>query len=116
MGICCSKQDEDLQIQEKDPGKAPRVHQVMLNYADLEPMPAISQEAKIKYKSVKGDKIDDMMGQIINKNNIKMPVYRIYEGKYLLGTESKQCLINGTKCVVRVGGGFESLEEYLKRN
>lgn len=45
-----------------------------------------------------------------------MPIYRIGEGKYLIGTESKMCLIKGTSCVVRVGGGFLSLEEYLNRN
>jgi hypothetical protein len=45
-----------------------------------------------------------------------MPIYRIGEGKYLIGTESKMCLIKGNSCVVRVGGGFQTLEEYLERN
>lgn len=46
---------------------------------------------------------------------MNLPVYRIGEGKYLIGTESRMCMIKGTSCVVRVGGGFETLEAYLLR-
>ena len=41
---------------------------------------------------------------------------RIAEGKYLIGTDSKQVLIKNTTCVVRVGGGFQNLEEYITRS
>ena len=50
------------------------------------------------------------MAKIINENNIRMPIIRIGEGKYLLGTESKMVILKGTTCVVRVGGGFDNLE------
>ena len=44
-----------------------------------------------------------------------MPIIRIKGGNYLLGTESKPVVIKGTTCVVRIGGGFENLLEYIKR-
>lgn len=71
---------------------------------------------KKEYKAAKGDKVDEALARIINSNDVQLPIYRIAEGKYLIGTESKMCLIKGTSCVVRVGGGFQKLEEYLKRN
>jgi hypothetical protein len=35
---------------------------------------------------------------------------------YLIGTDSRICLLKGTSIVVVVDGGFESLEDYLIRN
>ena len=45
-----------------------------------------------------------------------LPVIRIFQGRYLIGTESKTLQIKGEVCMVRVGGGFERLEVYLRRN
>ena len=60
--------------------------------------------------------MDEIMAKIINTNNIKMPIIRMGEGRYLLGTESKTIIMKGTTCVVRVGGGFDNLETYILRN
>ena len=67
------------------------------------------------YKSIKGDEVDEFMARIYNTKNLSMPVYRITDGKYLIGTESRMVMIKNTTAVVRVGGGFENLEEYLIR-
>jgi hypothetical protein len=56
------------------------------------------------------------MARIINTHGIKLPVIRMGNGKYLVGTESKIVIIKGTSCVVRVGGGFESMEDYIVRH
>jgi hypothetical protein len=37
-------------------------------------------------------------------------------GRYLLGTEVKSVIIKGTTCVVRIGGGFESMADYINRH
>ena len=34
----------------------------------------------------------------------------------MIGTESKSIIIKGTTCVIRVGGGFENLVEYITRH
>ena len=68
------------------------------------------------YKSVKGDLIDQAISKLINKHGFTLPIIRITQGRYLLGTESKAVLLKGNVCMVRVGGGFEKLEEYIGRS
>jgi len=68
-----------------------------------------------RYKTQKGDQVDEFMAQIINTHHVKLPIVRIGNGKYLIGTESRVVIIKGTTCVVRVGGGFENMEEYILR-
>lgn len=69
-----------------------------------------------KYQSIKGDEIDEAMARIVNNLNIKLPIIRIGNGKYLIGTESKIAVIKGNSCVVRIGGGFQNMEEYIVRH
>jgi hypothetical protein len=38
------------------------------------------------YKPVKGDEVDELFAQYINKNNLSIPVSRIENGKYMFGT------------------------------
>lgn len=64
---------------------------------------------------MKGDQVDAYVAEIQNNNKFSMPVIRIGPGKYLLGTESKMLMIKGDICMVRVGGGFVSLQEYIER-
>lgn len=71
---------------------------------------------KEAYKSVKGDQVDEFVASLYNSKEFTLPIYRISEGKYLIGTESRSCTIKGNNCLVRVGGGYSSLEEYLERN
>lgn len=68
------------------------------------------------YKAVKGDAVDKVVEEVVFKRNIECPIVRIAQGKYLIGTESKMLVIKGESCMVRVGGGFEKLDEYLMRN
>ena len=68
------------------------------------------------YKSVKGDQVDEAMEILINRFNVNLPVIRIGNGKYLIGTEQKMVVLKNSTCMVRVGGGFERMEEYIQRN
>lgn len=44
-------------------------------------------EDRIRYTSVvKGDKVDAMFEDFVNEHNVKLPIKRIEEGKYLFGT------------------------------
>ena len=88
--------------------------EIVTTTIDLSREPSIVIPKK-QYKAAKGDKIDAVIAKIINKGSVHMPIYRIGDGKYLIGTESRMCLIKNESCVVRVGGGFLSLEEYLTR-
>lgn len=67
------------------------------------------------YKPVKGDLIDELFAKHLNKAQLNLPVKRLAIGKYLFG--SKQILakiING-KLVIRVGGGYMSVDEFIEQ-
>ena len=78
----------------------------------------VATPPKKKYTSVKGDEVDEALGRLINNFNydFALPVIRMSNGKYLIGTESKMVMIKGSSCMVRVGGGFEKMEGYVQRN
>ena len=45
-----------------------------------------------------------------------LPIIKLSEGRYLVGSEVKSIQLKGENgCVVRTGGGFMILQEYLER-
>lgn len=67
------------------------------------------------YKAVKGDKIDEMWCDILNKANLDLDVRRISAGKYMFGSRNIICKIVNGKLLVRVGGGYMSAEEFVEQ-
>lgn len=65
------------------------------------------------YKAVKGDRVDELFAYHLNKAGLDIPVQRIEEGHYLFGTRKIYCKIMNDKLVVRVGGGFMLIDEFL---
>ena len=46
----------------------------------------------------------------------QLPVIKLCDGKYMIGTEQKPILVRSDRLLIRVGGGFVTLEEYLNKN
>ncbi|CDW88396.1 cell division protein [Stylonychia lemnae] len=67
------------------------------------------------YKAVKGDAVDEVVQKIVFDLKCQLPIIRVASGKYLIGTDLKMLMIKGTICMVRVGGGWERLEDYINR-
>jgi hypothetical protein len=67
-----------------------------------------------KYLPVKGDAIDEMMAQHINSCNYYVPVERLQEGHYMWGPKKIFAKIMNGKLIIRVGGGFMLIDEFLK--
>ena len=44
-----------------------------------------------------------------------IPVIRLQEGKYLVGSEVKAMQIKADTLLVRVGGGYTTLEEHIEK-
>ena len=44
-----------------------------------------------------------------------MPVVRIEANRYMVGTEAKAIVMKADKMLVRVGGGFDPLENVIDR-
>jgi len=65
------------------------------------------------YKPIKGDAVDELMAKYLNDMKFPLPVKRLGEGYYNFGTKKIYAKIMQGKLVIRVGGGFMSVEEFI---
>jgi len=66
-----------------------------------------------KYKAIKGDEIDEMFAEALNRANLNLPVKRLGPGKYMFGSRQIMAKIINGKLVIRVGGGYMSVDEFI---
>lgn len=57
----------------------------------------------------------DMYFDKFDKNMFQglIPIIKIEKGKYMIGTEKKQVVVKNDSLIVRIGGGFESMDRYI---
>lgn len=67
------------------------------------------------YKPMKGDAVDELFAQHMNKACLNLPVKRLAPGKYLFGTKQILAKIINGKLVIRVGGGYMSADEFIEQ-
>eukprot|EP00347_Sterkiella_histriomuscorum_P013427 403364747 len=71
----------------------------------------------INYKAVvESDQIDKMLEEFVRTHKIKVPIAYIDESKYLFGTKLINAQIINGVLMVRVGGGFMELAEYVEKH
>jgi hypothetical protein len=63
---------------------------------------------------VKGDPIDEMMAKYINEYPYYVPVERLAEGHYMVGSKKVYAKIMNGKLIIRVGGGYMTIDEFLQ--
>jgi len=85
------------------------------------PEPVVVVEAPPKpkpeiYQAIVGDDVDEIMAAKIREHNCPVPCTRLGGGFYLFGTRKIYCKIMHFKLVVRVGGGYMSIDEFLITN
>jgi hypothetical protein len=61
----------------------------------------------------KGDELDNMLYHYINQANCKVPIRKVGNGFYLFGTKKIYAKILNGKLVIRVGGGYMIIEEFI---
>eukprot|EP00349_Pseudokeronopsis_sp_Brazil_P010500 CAMPEP_0202979630 /NCGR_PEP_ID=MMETSP1396-20130829/85725_1 /ASSEMBLY_ACC=CAM_ASM_000872 /TAXON_ID= /ORGANISM="Pseudokeronopsis sp., Strain Brazil" /LENGTH=212 /DNA_ID=CAMNT_0049719139 /DNA_START=1433 /DNA_END=2071 /DNA_ORIENTATION=+ len=66
------------------------------------------------YIPLKGDAIDEMMAKYLNECDYYVPVKRLGEGQYLYGSKKIFAKIMNGKLIIRVGGGYMLIDEFLK--
>ena len=54
-----------------------------------------------------------MFGYLLAKCGINIPIKRLGGGYYMFGTKKIYCKIINGKLVVRVGGGYMGMEEFI---
>lgn len=61
----------------------------------------------------KGDILDEMIGQYIHQANCPVPIKKLGNGYYIFGTRKIYAKILNGKLVIRVGGGYMIIEEFI---
>jgi len=65
------------------------------------------------YIPMKGDKVDEKMAHYINNFELDIPIQRLGDGRYMFGSRKIFAKIMNEKLVIRVGGGFMLIDEFL---
>ena len=69
---------------------------------------------RLKYQPVKGDKVDERMAAYINNFALDVPLQRLGDGQYIFGQRKIFAKMQNDKLVIRVGGGFMLIDEFLQ--
>ena len=95
---------EDLR--NKHPVKSPEIPPIQ----EISQIPVVRR----KYKAVKGDPVDEMIGNWINSNEWLIEIHRLGGGFYMFGDKKIYAKIVNGKLIIRVGGGFMNIDEFMK--
>jgi len=68
---------------------------------------------QIIYSSDNSDRVDQMFALYINAVRCPVQLKRISEGQYIFGTKKIFAKIQNDKLIIRVGGGFMMIEDFL---
>ena len=74
---------------------------------------ALGKTQKGNYKAAQGDLVDQMLADYLNIAGWRVPVKRLGGGFYLFGTRKIYAKIMNGKLVVRVGGGYMVIDEFI---
>jgi small-conductance mechanosensitive channel len=66
------------------------------------------------YKVQRGDEVDEMLAQYINNMPFDLPISRLGGGQYMFGSKKIFAKVMNKKLVVRVGGGYMSMDEFIQ--
>ena len=76
----------------------------------------LQRKIKIEpYKYARGDEIDALFGQAIMRHNCAVQIERLASGKYRFGSRNIIAKIINGKLVIRVGGGYMSVDEFIQQ-
>lgn len=67
------------------------------------------------YQAIKGDLIDEMLAGYVNQKGVQLPITRMGGGYYMFGTRRIYAKISNNKLIVRVGGGYTSIDEFINQ-
>lgn len=75
--------------------------------------PPILKNIPSMYNIARGDLLDEMLGAYINKSGCPVPIKKLGHGYYMFGTRKIYAKILNGKLVIRVGGGYMVIEEFI---
>ena len=69
---------------------------------------------KPRYVAIPGDPVDELMAKHLNESAYHMDVRALGEGHYMLGNKKIFAKIVASKLVIKQGGGFMLVGEFIK--
>ena len=66
--------------------------------------------------ALKGDLVDEMLARYISDQGVKIPISRIGHQLYMFGTRKIYAKIMNNRLVVRVGGGFMGIDQFVQQH
>ena len=75
---------------------------------------AAERAAQPKYKPIPGDAVDELMARHLNASQYFIDVRALGDGHYMLGNKKIFAKIVADKLVVKQGGGFMLIDEFIK--
>lgn len=70
---------------------------------------------KIDYKMERGNRIDEMIAELIKEYAVTMPIVLISKDRYLVGTKTVFAVIENNTVMFRVGGGYMAFIDYVRK-
>ena len=67
------------------------------------------------YKATPGDEVDKLFAQALAHFGFTIPAKRLGGGNYTLGSKKIYCKILGQSLMVRVGGGYMEIKEFIEQ-
>jgi DNA repair exonuclease SbcCD ATPase subunit len=86
------------------------IQQLMLQ---MESAPVSSSPPR-RSMSPKGDSVDTQLQEYLERLNCEVPVTKLGDGYYLFGTRKIYMKLQNTRLVVRVGGGYMFISEFIE--
>ena len=74
----------------------------------------VKVQSSANFNVENGDKVDEMIADYLAEHECFVPITKISDGYYLFGTRKIYAKIMNEKLVVRVGGGYMSITEFIE--
>lgn len=76
------------------------------------------RDTPIRFKPRKGNQVDQNIENIIQAYDVRIPIVQDTKNDkmYLIGTQKLPCNLRQDNVLVRVGGGSDKLDDYIKHN
>jgi len=76
--------------------------------------PPVEAQVEENYIADQNDEVDQLLAKFLNVNNCPVPIKRLGGGYYLFGTKKIYAKILNGRLVIRVGGGYMVIDEFIQ--
>lgn len=74
----------------------------------------VQVESASRFSPDKGNDVDELLAEYLQENTCPVPIKKLSNGYYLFGTRKIYAKILNGNLVIRVGGGYMSIEEFIE--